>query len=69
MMHGSVNSGGRKPAADKHVLWRSALERNLSANLCSCIGEESLIGMGLLNGNELRIEVTRGGMVEINELP
>jgi clan AA aspartic protease len=34
-----------------------------------CIGDEPLIGMGLLNGHELRIEVTPGGMVEISELP
>jgi len=33
------------------------------------IGDEALVGMGLLNGNELRIEVTSGGMVEINQLP
>jgi clan AA aspartic protease len=34
-----------------------------------CAGDEALIGMGLLNGNELRIEVTPGGMVEVKPLP
>ena len=34
-----------------------------------CLGDEALIGMGLLSGHELRIAVTPGGMVEINKLP
>jgi hypothetical protein len=32
-------------------------------------GEESLLGTEILNRNELRIEVTPSGMVEIRELP
>ena len=47
------------------LLWHSVFQDTVFL----CIGPEPLIGMGLLNGNELRIEVTPGGMVEINELP
>ena len=34
-----------------------------------CIGSEPMIGMGLLHGNELRIEVKPSGMVEVKPLP
>jgi predicted aspartyl protease len=35
----------------------------------SAIGRESLVGIGLLSGYELRIEVVPGGAVEITSLP
>ena len=41
--------------------WRSVL--------VSAVGNEALAGMGLLAGHELRIEVVRGGTVEIKPLP
>ncbi len=37
--------------------------------LVSAVGTETLMGMGLLVGHELRIEVVPGGEVEINSLP
>ncbi|VTR92595.1 Uncharacterized protein OS=Microcystis aeruginosa PCC 9717 GN=MICAB_2580001 PE=4 SV=1 [Gemmata massiliana] len=37
--------------------------------LVSAVGTETLMGMGLLVGHELRIEVIPGGEVEINPLP
>lgn len=33
------------------------------------VGDETLLGMGLLNGHQLRIEATVGGMAEITPLP
>lgn len=47
------------------LLWHSVFQDTVFL----CIGPEPMIGMGLLNGNELRIEVVPGGMVEINSLP
>jgi clan AA aspartic protease len=41
--------------------WRSVL--------VSAVGDEVLLGMRLLAGHELRIEVVPGGAVEINPLP
>lgn len=32
-------------------------------------GDETLLGMGLLNGHQLRIEAVLGGMAEITPLP
>ncbi len=37
--------------------------------LVSAIGDEALVGMRLLAGHELRIEVVQGGVVEITPLP
>ena len=37
--------------------------------LVSALGDEALIGMRLLAGNELRIAVVPGGAVEITPLP
>ncbi|HUY31347.1 MAG TPA: hypothetical protein VMV69_01095 [Pirellulales bacterium] len=37
--------------------------------LISAVGDEELLGMGLLAGHELRIVVVPGGMVEITPLP
>ncbi len=47
------------------IFWKGAFE-DIALN---CIGGEGLIGTGLLNGHELRVEVTPGGMVEVKELP
>lgn len=41
--------------------WRPAL--------VSAIGDEALVGVRLLAGHELRMEVVPGGIVEINPLP
>ena len=35
----------------------------------SAVGAEALVGMGLLAGSELRVEVTAGGAVEVRSLP
>jgi predicted aspartyl protease len=37
--------------------------------MVSAVGTETLIGMKLLAGSELRIEVVSGGLVEISQLP
>ena len=37
--------------------------------LVSAVGDEILLGMGLLAGHELRIAVVPGGVVEITPLP
>ena len=37
--------------------------------LASAVGDEALVGMGLLVGHELRIAVVPGGVVEITPLP
>jgi len=37
--------------------------------LVSAVGNEALLGMGLMAGNELRIAVVPGGVVEITPLP
>lgn len=35
----------------------------------SAVGGEALVGMGLLSGSELRVEVAEGGAVEVRSLP
>jgi clan AA aspartic protease len=37
--------------------------------LISALGNEALVGMRLLAGHELRIEVVTGGVVQVNALP
>jgi hypothetical protein len=37
--------------------------------LVSAVGDEPLLGMRLLVGHKLRIEVLSGGMVDITPLP
>jgi hypothetical protein len=37
--------------------------------LVSAVGDEALVGMRLLAGHELRIEVVPGGVVEVTPLP
>ena len=37
--------------------------------LVSVVGDEALLGMGLLAGHELRIAVVPGGLVEITPMP
>lgn len=61
-------AGGSSQSYETYLgqfLWNGVFRDSFVA----CIGDEPLIGMALLSGHELRIEVTPGGMVEINELP
>ncbi len=37
--------------------------------VASAVGDDALVGMGLLAGQELRIEVVAGGQVEVGPLP
>jgi predicted aspartyl protease len=47
------------------VEWGSAWR----AVLVSAIGKEALLGMGLMAGHKLLVEVVPGGLVEISPLP
>ena len=46
---------------DWHSSWRGVV--------ASALGDEALVGMGLLAGSELRVEAVAGGAVEIGPLP
>jgi len=68
-------SGGRAALADgsrvqfdiyaADVAWGSSWR----PVLVTAVGDEALIGMRLLAGHELRIEVVPGGVVEVTPLP
>ena len=50
---------------DAEVQW----EGNWRSVVISAVGDEALLGMRLLAKHELRMEVVRGGVVEITPLP
>jgi predicted aspartyl protease len=43
--------------------------RGWQSVLVSAVGDEELVGMRLLSGHQLRVEVVPGGVVEITPLP
>lgn len=68
-------SGGRAVLADGSIrqfdLYSGEVEwlGSWRPVLVTDVGDEVLIGMGLLAGHELRIEVVPGGTVEVQGLP
>lgn len=70
-----ARAGGRVTLADgserDHRNYTAAVEWDGKPRrvIVSAVGDEPLIGMKLLAGYELRVEVTPGGAVEVRPLP
>jgi clan AA aspartic protease len=71
----TFQSGGRAALADGSVLQFDVYDAEVSWDgvwqsvLVAAVGNEALLGMRLLAGHELKVEVTPGGTVEISRLP